>query len=335
MIVLGANFQPARRQRAHEDQRAGALGDVDEAAHARDQRALAFAKLAHVDVAVAVEFGQTEDGQVDAAALVEIELRRLVHHRLRIGRGAKAESVSRRAADGARLDGERKAAESGLVRQRSHRRRHAHAKVDHARRAARQFHHRTALHDGACVERARGHRCLVRLDRGRSGLALPGCHVGRVVGLGEGHLVVGRVVADHHVIDQDAGHVDGLQDLMVIDQAFHLRDHDAARVVRGLRHRQQLMVEGFAMGAEVAAGVGRGAADQRAVDREARVEQVFVAAEVDRIDPACLALGNGLARALVDGAAVVARILRGARVDEGVQADLGHHAGLAAGDGAV
>ncbi|SPA44927.1 hypothetical protein CBM2629_A170154 [Cupriavidus taiwanensis] len=331
--MVSAHFQAARGQRAHEHHRARALGDVDKATDAGDQRALAFAELADVDVALAIEFGQAEDRQVDATAFVEVELRGLVHHRLRVGRGTEAEAIRGRAADGTGFDGQREAVQPGLVRQHPHRGRHAHPQVDHARRAPRQLHHRAALHDGARIQRPG----LGRRTGGIVGtpLALPRRDVGGVEGLGKGHLVVRGVVANHHVVDQDARHVDGLQDFMVIDQAFDLRDHDATRVVRRLRQRQQFVVEGFAMGAEVAARIGGAAADQRAVDRKAGVEQVFVAAELDRIDPARLAFGDGATRALVDGAAVVARVLRGAWVDKGVQADFGHHAGLAAGNGAV
>jgi hypothetical protein len=137
------------------------------------------------------------------------------------------------------------------------------------------------------------------------------------------------------VVHQDAGYVDRLQHLVAIDDRLHLRDHDTARVVGRLRHGQQFVVERLAMCAQVAARVRRRATDQRAIDAETGIEQVLVAPEIHRFHPVGSAGGNRVAGALVDGAAVVARVLRGARVHEGVQADLRQHTGLAARNGAI
>ena len=59
------------------------------------------AELAHVDVAVAVGLGQAQKGHVDAAAVVEIELGRLLDHRFGVRGVAKIEARGRHAANGA------------------------------------------------------------------------------------------------------------------------------------------------------------------------------------------------------------------------------------------
>ena len=60
---------------------------------------------------MAVDLRRAERGEIEAAAVIEVELRRLVDDRLRIARGAEREPAGRHAADGAALDGERDRAE--------------------------------------------------------------------------------------------------------------------------------------------------------------------------------------------------------------------------------
>ena len=134
----------------------------------------------------------------------------------------------------------------------AHGRRHAHAQVGHARPALRQFQHGAALHQRAGVEHRLGADAVVM---GLEGLATPGLQVAVVFLFAEGDAVQLGVAVHDHVVDQDARHANGCQGFVVVDQFTHLRDDDAPAVACRLRERQQFMVEGLAMRAEVAPGV--------------------------------------------------------------------------------
>ncbi len=129
--------------------------------------------------------------------------------------------------------------------------------------------------------------------------------VGRVIGLGEGHLMVCGFLADHHRNRRGCPAHESPGDSRDGRRSIPPARSRCPRVVRGLRHRQQLVVERLAMRAQVAARVRRGAADQRAVNPKTRIEQVFVAPEIDRLHPVGAACSDGIVRALVDGTAVV------------------------------
>ena len=90
-------------ERADEDDLLGVLADVDEAAGAGELRA----ELADIEVAVPVDLGEPEEGRVQAAAVVEVELVGLVDDRLGIGGRAKIDAAGRYAADDAGLGGQR------------------------------------------------------------------------------------------------------------------------------------------------------------------------------------------------------------------------------------
>ena len=101
----------ARGEGAEEDDLLGVLADVDEAAGAGQPRP----ELADVDVALAVDLRHAEEGRVEAAAVVEVELRGLVHQRLDVARRAEVEAAGRQAADRAGLGGERQVFEHPLL----------------------------------------------------------------------------------------------------------------------------------------------------------------------------------------------------------------------------
>ena len=82
LAVFDRDFEPAGRERAGEDDGAGVLRNVDEAAAAIE----AAAELAGIDVAEAVAFGHAEAGQVETAAVVEIEHLVLVEDRVSVCR---------------------------------------------------------------------------------------------------------------------------------------------------------------------------------------------------------------------------------------------------------
>src|SRR4029077_9333143 len=83
-------------ERPEEEQAAGGLGDVDEAARADEPPA----EAADVDVAVSVGLRHAEKGLVQPRAVVEVELVGLVDDRLRIRGRPEAQAAGGQAADG-------------------------------------------------------------------------------------------------------------------------------------------------------------------------------------------------------------------------------------------
>ena len=340
LAVFGFDLEAAGGECAHEHDGARALRDVDESPHARNDGVAALAEQADVDVAGAVQFRQTEDGEIDAAPFVEVELRGLIHDRFGIGRRAEAEAICRRTANGAGLHSQCETARPLLFSQGADGRGHAHAEVDDPRLLRDQFQHSAALHERTGIQRA----VLARLQRlarfdgvflELDCLALPRADIGRIERFAEGHLVFGFIVSNDHVVDEDARHVDRLQVVMPIDEPTHLRDDDPAGVARSLRHGQQFVVKGFFVRADVAAWVGSRTAQEDAVQREARVKEIVFAPKALVLDPRRLTRSLRCLGAVVDSSTVIARVKLRARVDKGVQAHLRQHTGLAARDGAV
>ena len=95
-------LEPARGERADEVELPRARADVREAAGA----AHAARERVHVDVAVAVDLGEREAGHVEPAAVVEVEHRRLLDHRLVVEAGAALVAGHRDAAEDPLLDGQ-------------------------------------------------------------------------------------------------------------------------------------------------------------------------------------------------------------------------------------
>jgi hypothetical protein len=120
---------------------------------------------------------------------------------------------------------------------------------------------------------------------------------------------------DDDQIDEHAGnlHLFGRQG-GAPGQALDLDHHDAAGTPRRLGHGQHLAEHGLLFHADVAVLVGRGAAQERDVDVEGLVEQPLAAGQGDDVDQ--IVAGRG---ALAPTAV--------ARIDEGVQADLGDQPG--------
>jgi hypothetical protein len=103
---------------------------------------------------------------------------------------------------------------------------------------------------------------------------------------------------------------------VVLHHLQHLRDDDAAVALRGLGDRDRLVEDALVLDRDVAVLVGGGAADQRHVDPRRAVEQPLLAVEVDALDD--LLGGGRIELAALD-----------ARIDEGLQADLGDQPGAA------
>ena len=142
-----------------------------------------------------IDLGEAEEGAVEPAAIVEVELIGLVDDSLRIDRGAEVEAGGRHAADHAGLGRQREQIGDALFRcHGGDAFRHADAEIDDGvglelqRRAPGDD---LALVHGEGLQRAHGH----------ADLAGEGCGVE----LGEGLHVVLPPLGDDHAIDHDAG----------------------------------------------------------------------------------------------------------------------------------
>jgi hypothetical protein len=246
-----------------------------------------------------VALRQAEHREVEAAAVVEVELIGLVDHGLGVDRRAEVQPAGRDAADHARLGAQGDEVDDALLgRHRRHALGHADAQVHQF--AGAQLQRRAPRDD---LARPGGHRRHL----GQRHAQAPG--VGRRVGRGEGLRVLLGALGPHHAVDQHAGHLDlaGLQ-AAALGHLLHLGDDDAAAVVRGHRQRQGLERQRLALQRQVAVQVGRGGADQRDLDREGLVEQRLLAVDVDQ------------PHQLVGGLRVELAAAQ-ARVDEGTEAD--------------
>ena len=176
--VLHLDLERARRERADEHHGLGVLADVDEAAGARQPRT----EARHVEIAVPVDLGEAEEGAVEPAAVVEIELIGLVDDRLRVGGGAEVEARGRHAADDAGLGRHGHEVDDALLgRHGGDAFRHADAEVDH--RVGLELQRRAPGDDLALVH-------LQRLERAHRHAHLAG--EGGGVGLGKRlHVVLG------------------------------------------------------------------------------------------------------------------------------------------------
>ena len=97
------DLQPAGRERAAENDLLGVLADVDEAARARELRP----EFADVQIAFAIRLRQPEESEIESAAIVEVELIRLIDDRLRVDAGAEINARRWHSADQSRLRRER------------------------------------------------------------------------------------------------------------------------------------------------------------------------------------------------------------------------------------
>ena len=100
--------------------------------------------------------------------------------------------------------------------------------------------------------------------------------------------------------------------------ALDLRDDEAAVVARRQGDVQGAEIAALVLHRDVAVLVRRGAADDRHVGRDVREMQPLLAAEFDQADDVVLGCGVHLAA-------------MAARIDEGVEPDLGQHAGALSG----
>ena len=191
--VRDLHFQPAGREGAGVHDLLGVLADVDEAARTGELRP----ELAHVEVAFLVRLRESEKSGVEAAAVVEVELVRLVDDGMRIDRGTEIQAARRDTADNARLGRKREEIDDLLfVGNARDAFGHADAEIDHA--VGGELESGAPRDDLALVQRH-------RLERSHGHLHFAA--VGRVV-LGREGLPVLLGLRDHDAVHQDAGHLD-------------------------------------------------------------------------------------------------------------------------------
>src|SRR5689334_18269740 len=89
------DIETAGGEGATEDDPLRVLADVHEAAHADD----AVPEAADVDIAVGIDLGKGEEGDIEPAPVVEVELVRLVDHRAEVGGRPGFDATRRGAAD--------------------------------------------------------------------------------------------------------------------------------------------------------------------------------------------------------------------------------------------
>ena len=257
----------ARREGAEKHHLLGVLADVDEAAGARQPGA----ELADVDAALAVGLRHAEEGHVEPAAVVEVELRRLIDQRLDVAGGAEIEPARRHARRSCRV----RWSASGS-------------------RAIRSSLATLATPSGMPIPRlttllGRSSKAARRAMILRGPISIGGMRAHRyadftaesgVVGGAEGLPVLLRRGHDD-AVHQHAGypHEAGVQAAGFSD-ALDLDDDDAAGVAGRRGDRQRLEDQRLPLHGDVAVRVRSGAAQDRDIDRPRLVEQILRAARV-------------------------------------------------------
>ena len=309
--VFNRDFQSRSGQCAAENDAFGILRDVDKAAWSGNPRT----KFRHVDVADFIEFRHAQAGQVQAAAVIEVELAGVIDDRQRVDRATEPQAAAGNAADQAGLYCRGQLVDDAFFRRHCrHAFRHADPQVDD--RFGNQFHRRPTANDLAVVE-------CDRFDIGKRHPYVAG----------QGAVVAARRHAHRLGMVFRFGHHDGIyqcarhNDVARIDRAglgdpFDLYDDLAARVLRGQRLHIKLQTNRFLFDADIAKLVGGCAANDRHIDRERLVPEIFFAFQLDQFY-------DFAGRALVQSAAGFPR------VGEGFQADMGDNAGFFAADGTV
>ncbi|WP_371156974.1 hypothetical protein [Jannaschia sp. 2305UL9-9] len=84
-VVGDLNVQPLGGKGSGEDNRAGVLANVDETTGSSKTRA----KARNIDVARCIGLGKAQTGQIESAAIIEVELIVLRNDRIRVDRRAK------------------------------------------------------------------------------------------------------------------------------------------------------------------------------------------------------------------------------------------------------
>ena len=291
------------REGAAEDDVLRILGDVDEAAAASDTRT----EFGYVDVAVFVTFSQAQAGQVQTAAIVEVELGSLVHISFGIDRSTEADAAEGNAADSPGFDSHGQAvADAFFVSNRRNEFRNTDTQVDDGFIAhVEEQESCPAGNDFLGIERSR----IEGFDRNRR---FPG--QGRIVFAIKGLLPFRFIIDLDDIVDIDARYFDQFRvERAAFDDFFDLDDDDTAAVMDGLCQRRSIERRYFLAHDDVAPFIGISPADEADIHIHARIEELVMAFDVDDFDK--IFLGDVIEAAATD-----------AGVGKGIEADVGNRA---------
>ncbi|VTR67822.1 conserved hypothetical protein [Desulfosarcina cetonica] len=309
--LVHEKVQVAGGEHPQETDRLGILADVDETARPGKARP----KTAHVDVALGVGFSHAQKGDVEPAAVVEIELIVLRDQGVDVDARAEIQPAHGKPADDARLRRQGAVFQNPLFI--GHPRDpfgHADAQVDDA--VGLEFEGGAPGDDLAAVQGQRRHPL-----HGHPVFATES----RAVGLTKGLPMVFGLGHDH-AIHQNAGddHLTGIE-RSPVGQPFDLYDHHSAGVAGGLGHAQGVEDHGLLFHGDIAVRIRRGAAQESHMDGKGFIEEVILPVDGHQLNE-IFAGGFG---ELVELAPVLPRI------DKRAEAHMGQVARLAGGDIAI
>ena len=271
------------------------LRNVDEAPRASELTT----EAADIHVARRVDLGKSKTSEIEAAAVIKVELLVLLNDGFGIERGSEVKSALRKASYDSGFGCERQVFENALLgRDSRHPFRHADAQIYNT--AKRQLESAAPRDDLSVVQ-------LHRRDASKRN-ALPageGVVIRRTIGL-----EVVRDFAQHHAIDQNAGTCTsrGLREFGGSD-ALDLRYDEAARVLGRHGNSEVVEGEGFPLHGGVAVRIAGRSPDEGDIDRERLVAQPFLAADVKDLNE-------------IFGGHVIEFATLLARIDEGAQSHL-------------
>jgi hypothetical protein len=281
------------------------LADIDEAAGAGELGP----ELANIEIPVRVDLRETQEGDVKSAAVIEIELIRLVDNRLRVYCGAEVQTARRDAADNSRLGCQCNEVDDLLfISDGSDRFGHADAEIDDAVRL--QLECRTPRNDFTLAHFDRRQRTRAHSDFAGKGRIVVGCkRLPMVFRLGDHHAV------DHYSRDLHLTRIKAA----AFDHALDLCDDNTAGITHCHRYGEGFKRKRLAFHGEVALRVGAGPSDYSDVDGKRLVKQAFGAAECHQLD-------HFLGRSSVEFASTITRI------DKSADPHLSDMAGTVRGD---
>jgi hypothetical protein len=272
------------------------LSDVDEASGAGELRP----EPANVDVTFAVAFGEAEHREVEATAVIEIELLVHVDDGVGVDYGTEVEPALRNAADDSGFGGQGHVPEDLLlVGDRGHPFRHADSEIDY--RIGKQFERGAARNDLPLVERHGLEHVEWHADLGREG---------RVVLRAESLPVIFRF-GDDQTMHEKAGNLHVLRiERTAFGNAFYLDDDEPTGILRRHGDREHVLGQRLALHQDVPLGIGSGSAQECHGNWRGPVEQQLLAGYRHDLNEIVL-------RASVDLAAFKAGISERADADPG------------------
>ena len=228
-------------------------------------------KFAHVQIALLVRLGKTEERGIKAAAVVVVELVGLIDNGLRVDRSAEVEAACRHAANDSRLGRQRhQVRDFFLIGDARNAFGHADAQIDDA--VGIKLQRRAPRDDLSFVH-------LHRRDRSR---ACPNFAAERRVILNRECLPMVFGLGHDDTVDKDAGYFDLPRvERAALSYSLHLHNDKASGILHRHGDRQHFEGERFFFHRDVAIGIGRGAANDADIDRKCAIEKKFFAIDLD------------------------------------------------------